>query len=525
MRSEALSENGESALRGIASSVTGTDPTPAPALVDRILFREVRPTDIPICFEIESNSYPDDEQASKSTLQYRQHHAAPYFRCAVLYPSVESKEKHKDEEEDDEEAILIGFVCSTRCRSMSSDSFTTHVPWGPQLALHSVAVHPKYRRQGVATALLQDYLKSVTILNSTLPYPMEQIILLAKRHLLEFYIRAGFSVKRPSQIVHGKDLWYECEYTLPTIPCFHVNAFGTASTLGNPAGVVILPVDSGTTSNSSMEEIFMEKHDWMQKVASQFNLSETAFVLRPHGGSSSTSSEVFGIRFFTPTTEVELCGHATLAAAAILYQTNVCASETPIVFETKTRTFLTCNWSSTSNYRMTSIAMEFPVQPAAEISSDEDKDEVKSMLLAAASIASESILYMGLSIELGDVLVELTPEAFASLETVQIDFSAFLKWEGYTRGVILCCRTSSNDEGIDFLSRFFAPKAGILEDPVTGSAHCVLAPHFWTVEKEKIVGKQTSKRAGVVECQLLENDRVKLTGWAVTVMQGALFIQ
>lgn len=520
------SPNGETAKAKVAADGVVTEPPlHPPVLVDRILFREVRPTDIPICFEIESSSYPDDEQASKSTLQYRQHHAAPYFRCAVLYPSVDSKEKHKDEEEDHEDAILIGFVCSTRCRSLSPESFTTHVPWGPQLALHSVAVHPDYRQQGVATALLQDYLKAVTILNSTLPFPMENIILLAKSHLLEFYIRAGFAVKRPSPIVHGKDLWYECEYTLPTIPCFHVNSFGTASTLGNPAGVVILPMDRASSS-ISMEDIFTAKHDWMQKVAAQFNLSETAFIVLPNDVTTLTNSpQVFGIRYFSPTMEVELCGHATLASAAILYQINACPSDTPIVFETKTRTLLTCSWSNMSNSRMTSIAMEFPVQRATELSSDEDKDAVKGMVAAAARISSEGILYMGLAKELGDILVELTPDAFASLGTLDIDISAFLGWGGYSRGVILCCRSTANDEGIDFLSRFFAPKAGIQEDPVTGSAHCALAPHFWTEGKDKLVGKQTSKRGGVVECQLIDNERVRLTGWAVTVMQGALLIQ
>ncbi|GAX16610.1 trans-2,3-dihydro-3-hydroxyanthranilate isomerase [Fistulifera solaris] len=510
--------NGELMIATAATESIAAEPSSPTTLLDRILFREVRPTDIPICFEIESNSYPDDEQASKSTLQYRQHHAAPYFRCAVLYPTLESKEQHKDEEEDHEDAILIGFVCSTRCRGLSAESFTTHVPWGPQLALHSVAVHPEYRNQGVATALLQDYLKSVTALNSTLPFPMEQIILLAKSHLLEFYIRAGFAVKRPSPIVHGKDLWYECEYTLPTILCFHVNAFGTGSTLGNPAGVVILPAVDRAGSNI-IEETFLAKQEWMQKVAAQFNLSETAFIL-PLNDASAT----FGIRYFTPTMEVELCGHATLASAAVLYQNNICMSETPIVFETKTRTFLTCNWINMSNSRMTSIAMEFPIQPATELGSDEDKDAVKNMVMAAAQIPTEGILFMGLSRELGDVLIELTPEAFASLDTVEIDFSAFLRWGGYSRGVIVCCRTTSNEEGIDFLSRFFAPKAGIDEDPVTGSAHCVLAPHFWKETKEKLVGKQASKRGGVVECQLIENERVRLTGWAVTVMQGSLYV-
>src|SRR3569832_28593 len=112
-----------------------------PTLLQSLCFRMVRPTDIPACYEMEKASYPDDEAASKSKLLYRQHHAARYFRCAVIG------------EEDNEQ--LVGFVCATRCRVFRAESMSTHIPDGELLAIHSVVVKEEFRRQGVDAAMVK----------------------------------------------------------------------------------------------------------------------------------------------------------------------------------------------------------------------------------------------------------------------------------------------------------------------------------------------------------------------------------
>jgi predicted PhzF superfamily epimerase YddE/YHI9 len=139
-------------------------------------------------------------------------------------------------------------------------------------------------------------------------------------------------------------------------------------------------------------------------------------------------------------------------------------------------------------------------------------------------------LYVGIS-DIGDVLIELTPTDFQEIGYEQLNFKALLEWDGYYRGVIICCQCPENGDSMvddssspDFLSRFFGPKAGINEDPVTGSAHCVLAPYFsLKLKKEKIIGKQMSERGGIVQCWVTQ-ETVRLTGTAVTTMSGTLWL-
>lgn len=159
---------------------------------------------------------------------------------------------------------------------------------------------------------------------------------------------------------------------------------------------------------------------------------------------------------------------------------------------------------------------------------------------------AENILYMGIDQDGSDVLVELTAECFQNLCYDGITFSALSTWEGYSRGIILCCRnpkkslepnpasggsedgsvgTIEGPEEPDFLSRFFAPKAGINEDPVTGSAHCRLGPYFGAkLDKKSVVGRQTSIRGGTVECVILEDDRMQIIGTALTTVSGSLYL-
>ena len=155
------------------------DPVEMDALLESIQFRICRPTDIPICLEIETASYPPDEAATLSSLQYRQHHVAPYFLCAVI-PG------------NDETDTVIGFICSTKCISFQHESMTTHVPNGTLLAIHSVVIAEPYRRRGVATRMLREYIHTVKQMD--VEHRPEKVVLLAKANLLSFYVNCGFQV-------------------------------------------------------------------------------------------------------------------------------------------------------------------------------------------------------------------------------------------------------------------------------------------------------------------------------------------
>jgi len=173
----------------MASHASATDD-----LASRLSYRTPTPEDIPTCFEIEAASYPSDEAASLDSLEYRQKHASPYFQCAVF---------------DD---TIIGFVCSTRCDQFEEESMSTHAANGRLLAVHSVVVREDFRRKSVATHMLQKYLEKIK--QENMDGTIQSVVLLAKQHLLGFYVNCGFSVNRPSPIVHGKELWYELERTL-----------------------------------------------------------------------------------------------------------------------------------------------------------------------------------------------------------------------------------------------------------------------------------------------------------------------
>ena len=515
-----------------------------PKLQQQIRFREVVPTDLPSCIELEHASYPEDEAASKTTLQYRQHQAAPYFCCAVIDGNSEM--------EDSGGETLIGFVCSTRCTDFTHESMTTHDAGGQLLAIHSVVVREDYRRQGIATYMLQEYIKHVSSFNQMQhdegkrSSPIEKMVLLAKKHLLCFYINAGFRVVRESPIVHGSERWYELdrEIDIPwNYPCWVVDAFADPKRrgTGNPAGVVLMPDDTDVENN--------ETRAWMQTTAQQFNLAETAFVWRKLPAQNTEdqqekslsqnvkddSSWHYNIRYFTPTVEVPLCGHASIASASILFQHQGLANSDSIVFHAAQDKLVATLAPSRPNHTIRGqrrVTMSFPSKPATELQAPEDKATVHSMLEEAFSIQKDAVLWMGLS-DIGDLLVEISPSAFDALGYSGITFDALLGTNVYTRGVILCCscpETSidgSDNSKVDFRSRFFAPKAGILEDPVTGSAHCVLAPYFCAMlNKATVIGHQQSKRGGFVECTMPPKNgsdkraRVEIVGLAVTTMSG-----
>jgi len=254
-----------------------------------------------------------------------------------------------------------------------------------------------------------------------------------------------------------------------------VDAFADRPFAGNPAAVCFLDQPA--------------REEWMQLVAREMNLSETAF-LNPEGGG-------FGLRWFTPTVEVELCGHATLASAHVLWESGRLAPAA-------TAHFLTRSGALTAQRDGDRIVLDFPATRARPA-------EPAPGLLAALGVQARKTGKHGLQ-----YLLELESES--AVRDLQPDFERLAALP--VRGVIVTSR--SDDPAFDFVSRFFAPASGVREDPVTGSAHCCLGPYWGErLGKSQLVGHQVSARGGVVEVQLA-GDRVRLAGRAITVLRGEL---
>jgi len=263
-------------------------------------------------------------------------------------------------------------------------------------------------------------------------------------------------------------------------PIYQVDAFAERPFAGNPAAVVL--VDGAAWPDEA----------WMQAVAAEMNLSETAFVRRLAG------DEAFGLRWFTPAAEVELCGHATLASAHVLWETGAVAGGQAIGFETLHSGRLTCRRDEAGW-----IAMDFPADPAAEA-------EPPAGLIAALGVEPTAAARSRY-----DWLIELADAA--GVRSAAPDFPALRGIE--TRGIIL---TAPGEGEADFVSRFFAPRLRVEEDPVTGSAHCVLGP-WWAdrLGRAALTGWQASRRGGAVGV-VVGGDRVALSGRAATVLRGTL---
>ncbi len=257
-------------------------------------------------------------------------------------------------------------------------------------------------------------------------------------------------------------------------PLFVVDAFTEAAFGGNPAAVCLLDGPA--------------EPEWMQAVATEMNLSETAFVT-PAGAE-------FGLRWFTPSVEVPLCGHATLASAHVLWD-GWLPVDVPARFQTASG-LLTCTRAGNL------IEMDLPGAPTEPV-------EVTPALSGALGI---EVLEAATS-RVGKLLALTDASAVRALEP---DLAAIAGLDA--TGVIV---TAAGDvAGVDFVSRYFAPGVGIDEDPVTGAAHCVLAP-FWAARlgRTELVGFQASARGGTVRCRV-DGDRVTLGGHAVTVTRGEL---
>jgi PhzF family phenazine biosynthesis protein len=256
---------------------------------------------------------------------------------------------------------------------------------------------------------------------------------------------------------------------------FQVDAFTDKPFAGNPAAVCVLP--------KAADEA------WMQDVANEMNLSETAFLVQQEDG--------YNLRWFTPAVEVDLCGHATLASAHILWEQGLLPPDAEVRFFTRSGLLSAARKASW-------IELDFPAEPA-------EQTAIPEKLLSALGV---DIQYVGknrfdflLEVDSAETVRKMTPD-FTLLRTIS------------ARGFMVTSRSDSSE--YDFISRFFAPAFGINEDPVTGSAHCCLGP-YWAKKlgKEELTAFQASARGGVVKVRV-GDDRVYLGGQAVTVMRAII---
>ncbi|HUE96020.1 MAG TPA: PhzF family phenazine biosynthesis protein [Longimicrobiaceae bacterium] len=256
-----------------------------------------------------------------------------------------------------------------------------------------------------------------------------------------------------------------------------VDAFTSRPFTGNPAAVCLLdepPPDW-----------------WLHDVAREMNLSETAFLLAREDG--------YDLRWFTPAVEVDLCGHATLAAAHVLWEDGHLPASAEACFHTRSGVL-------TATKDEDWIELDFPAQPAEPV--EEPEGLARALGVQPLSVHRSR----------SDLLVEISDEK--ALRTLHPNFGELGLIDA--RGVIVTSPAIS--DRFDFASRFFAPRSGILEDPVTGSAHCTLGP-FWgeRLGATTMLGYQVSARGGTVRVRL-DGDRVRLGGQAVTVLRGTLLV-
>ncbi|MEU3827837.1 PhzF family phenazine biosynthesis isomerase [Streptomyces sp. SID486] len=263
-----------------------------------------------------------------------------------------------------------------------------------------------------------------------------------------------------------------------------VDAFTDRPFAGNPAGVLLL------------EDVFPDD-DWLQNVAMEVNHAETAFAHRLPGDGAAD----WALRWFTPVTEVAMCGHATLATAHVLHTTG--AHEGPVRFATRSGV-LTATPAADG-----SITLDFPTAPLTPAAIPDG---------VADALGAEPVAVFDTGPNVGDLLVELADER--TVLGLSPDHKALA---GYSsRGVIATARAEDPGRGYDYVSRCFFPNVGIDEDPVTGSAHTALAPH-WSARlgRDDLTGLQASRRTGLVRTGL-RGERTLLTGRAVTVIEGEL---
>ncbi|XP_054838361.1 phenazine biosynthesis-like domain-containing protein isoform X1 [Eublepharis macularius] len=283
---------------------------------------------------------------------------------------------------------------------------------------------------------------------------------------------------------------------------FTVDAFTHQPFCGNPAAVCLL--------EDELEE------GWHQKIATEMNLSETAFIRKLHPADDFTKSSCFGLRWFTPTNEVPLCGHATLASAAVLFHKKKNMNSV--------LTFITLSGKLNARQAGDRIILDLPLYLAYPQDFQEVEEFVK---VAVGDMNVQDVRY---SPDTKKFLVRLSDVYERSdLEKLKVKTQELLRAErtGKVKGLIVTLKgkVGGKLERYDFYSRYFAPWNGISEDPVTGSAHAVLSS-YWSqqLEKKEMCAFQCSSRGGELKILLRDDGRVDIGGQAVFVLEGSLTI-
>jgi PhzF family phenazine biosynthesis protein len=369
-----------------------------------------------------------------------------------------------------------------------------HDAGGHVLCIHSVVTPNAYQRMGIATWMLTEYL-TVTLR----AHPeITRVALLAKAQNAALYERCGFTSHGPSPVQHGTDVWYDlqmhCKPEQRLLQQFTVDAFASAPFQGNPAAVVVLPHTCTLPASVNASDTGTAVK---QKLAMENNLSETAFVQR-----DAAAPWRWLLRWFTPSTEVTLCGHATLASAAAMWGNSVVPRSQDRIH------FFTASGEVSVARQGEQFTLDFPAETHTACSEEQSADWVQHVRDATGQSDFTAI---GCHTGSMDVIMHVSPEVFSALPPAcAVDFSAIARVP--KRGVIL---TSAGTGSTHFQSRFWGPNAGVNEDPVTGSAHCLLAP-FWADllqladSGEEMLAYQSSSRGGWL--------RLRLDSWAGRVL-------
>ncbi|GMF13517.1 unnamed protein product [Phytophthora lilii] len=428
---------------------------------------------------MEAASYPADEAASESGIRFRQKNAGAFFWAAYL-PNIDS-----------ESETLVGFVNGTLTArdELGDESMSQHDPHGTLLCIHSVVVDSAFRRRGLAAQMLKRY---VRVICDSQPQ-VKRIMLVTKAYLVKFYVDCGFSVTRLSPLT---------KYLVG----LKVDAFTSEAFQGNPAAVVLLSAAAFHDPKATA---------WMQRVAMENNLSETAYAA-PRERSAKSPADIleYDLRWFTPGTEVKLCGHATLSTAFALHDAKLVTADQALHFHTLSGV-LVCRFELDPNTQKYVVLMDFPEQPAEPVNPNVVADEIA----AALGITNDDIVDLK---QTTDLLVRVTPEAFPILKPNFVELG-----KPDFRGIVVTAEMpKDNKSSVDIQSRFFGPRIGVNEDPVTGSTHCALGPYWAPLLKKTTIKAQqfTPVRGGYITLDLVAAGpgRVLLKGEGSIVLRGKL---
>ena len=274
------------------------------------------------------------------------------------------------------------------------------------------------------------------------------------------------------------------------IPIYQIDAFTDEPFKGNPAAICLISENYPDTT--------------LQKIATEMNLSETAFLYVPNITEIKKLSR-FRLRWFTPKVEVNLCGHATLATSHLLFHI--------LKIDSNSLTYETLSGELIASKTEDGVILDFPMNEPENTKSLPELLDALGLETAEAFAYSKNVTDMLIELDSKQTISDLRPD-FEKLKRLSLCYKI--------RGVIV---TASGDENYDFISRFFAPWVGINEDPVTGSAHTILAP-YWAKKlgKKEMNCYQMSERGGEISVKILENNRVELIGKSILVLKGEFFV-